>query len=185
MGAQIILELASESSSTLAPVTCPHHFHKHLFSDITKCSKLILCLPAPQPWRQPWLLLVGNGVREDDLSTRCVYCYGYLGLVALTADRSKTICVYRHINIYMHTHICTHKIINMQIHTHIYILKIVVSNTTNTSTEFIFCPLPHFYVSHFTGSQQYYTFSHLLNLLIQSKSFRTNSFLLLLNNQVH
>lgn len=155
LGAQTIPELAQGSPSKLAPVTCPHHFHKRFFT--VCCNKMFQahhCLPGVSPFpEKPWILSQWEMVlemmgRAPDVLT----APGCLCLLALSADRSQTICMFEH----TYTHACSHE--NTNRHTHIRTHIIKSSFHPDTSTGFIFCPPPHLCFllhSEQPGSQQH------------------------------
>lgn len=94
-----------------------------LLPDITKCSRLILCLPVPA-WESAVVPLVGNGVRDDDLNARCAYCYWVSLALGPFSRRIRNDLHVWHINTCIHTHIHTrdHKHAYTHIHTHIKVM---------------------------------------------------------------
>lgn len=75
----------------------------------------------PKPWNQSFLItlfpLVGNGIRDEDLSAR------YLFFQTLSADKLGKICVYIY-NMHVQMHILLHTYC-MHIDVHAHILEIV------------------------------------------------------------
>lgn len=186
LGAQTIPELAQGSPSKLAPVTCPHHFHKRFFT--VCCNKMFQahhCLPGVSPFpEKPWILSQWEMVlemmgRAPDVLT----APGCLCLLALSADRSQTICMFEHTYTRTHTHAATRT--PTGIHTYVHIL--LNHHFTLIPPQGLSFALLHTCVSYYTVNSQalsnIHTLSHLLHLLSQRSL--TILFILLPDNQVY
>ena len=87
--------------------TCPHHSLSMSLISGTRCSKLIMFSACPSPEisrfsKDLWFCLLVNGIRNLDLSAKCVPCYWN---DFASTWHSKEICVC--IISLVYTHLCT------------------------------------------------------------------------------
>lgn len=118
-GAQIIPRVGSCDMRPSSSSAFLYFWHNKIFQAhlVPVCSSL-----GVSPFsKEPWFLLVGNGVRGVSLDV--FIAPGYLCLLVLSAERLKTICMYR--CTHSHTHKWDHK---HREHIYTHITKIMISH---------------------------------------------------------
>lgn len=168
---QTVPEVARGSTSKMAPVTRPYHFHWHLFTFwYNKMFQAQLCLPGPDLGVSPfpeesWLLSVGNGVRDDELRTRRVYgSWASLPAGPFSRQIRNYMHVWAHLNMHTHTH--THP----RVHTYVHVLLSHDFTLIPPQGEFFALLHTCMFLTPQWKSRlpETSTFSHLLNLITKS-----------------